>query len=96
MYYERVLAVLDLYNSAYACNLTERENLQNSHCMSIRFLFEDFRLSSRSFNVNYSAWHVYEPLFGSCVATCLLSHSEISLLSINEKSLERSLGNGRT
>ena len=61
-----------------------------------RSLFEDFRLSSLSINVNYGAWHVYKPLFGSFVATCLLGCSDISLLSINEKKQERSLGNGRT
>ena len=61
-----------------------------------RSLFEDFRLGSLSINVNYGAWHVYKPLFGSSVATCLLSCSDISLLSINEKKQERSVGNGRT
>ena len=52
--------------------------------LSISFLFEDFRLCPRYNNVNYGAWHVYKPLFGSFVDICRLVCSEISL-SINEK-----------
>ena len=32
------------------------------------FLCEDFRLCSLYNNVNYGAWYVYKPLFGSSVA----------------------------
>ena len=39
--------------------------------------------------VNYGAWHVFKPFFGSSVATCRLACSEISV-SINEKTRERS------
>ena len=35
---------------------------------SFRLLFEDFCLWSRYNNINYGAWHVYKPLFGSSVA----------------------------
>ena len=73
---------------------TECENLKNSDC-SFRFLFEDFRLYSRYNNVDYGAWHVHEPLFGSSVAICRLACSEISL-SIKGKKLEKSPGKGRT
>ena len=59
------------------------------------FLFKDFRPCSLYNNVNYDAWYVYKPLFGSSVATCRLACSEI-LLSINEIKLERSPGKGRT
>ena len=41
-------------------------------------------LFSRYNNVNYSAWHVYKPLFGTSVAICRPACSEISL-SIDEK-----------
>ena len=34
---------------------------------SLRFLFEDFLICARDNNVNYGAWHVYEPLFCSTV-----------------------------
>ena len=51
--------------------------------------FEDFRLCSRYNKVNYGAWHVYKPLFGSSVATYRLACSEILLL-IKEKSRKRS------
>ena len=34
------------------------------------FHFEDFRLCAHHNNVNYGAWHVYKPLFGSSVAPC--------------------------
>ena len=54
-----------------------------------------FRLCLRCNNVNYGAWHVYKPLFGSSVATCRLVCSEISL-SINENKQERSPRNGQT
>ena len=50
----------------------------------ISFPFEEFRLCSRYRNVNYGAWHVYKPLFGSSVAICRLACSKISL-SINKK-----------
>ena len=43
----------------------------------------------------YGARHVNKPLFSSSVASCRLACSGISL-SINEKRLEKSLGNGRT
>ena len=56
---------------------------------------EAFCLCSRYNNVKYGAWHVDKALFGSPVATCRLVCSEISL-SVNEKKLERSPGNGRT
>ena len=59
--------------------------------MFILFFLLDFRICSRFNNVNYGAWYVYKPLFGSSVATCRLACSEISL-SIIEKKLERSLG----
>ena len=36
------------------------------------FPFEDFRICSHFNNVNYGAWYVYKPLFGSSVATYLL------------------------
>ena len=88
LYTIRVLAVFDFYNRPKACNLTGRENLQNLDC-TFCFLFEDFRLCSRYNKVNYGAWHVYKPLFGSSVATCRLACSEILLL-INEKSRKRS------
>ena len=58
--------------------LTECEYLPNSDC-PFHFLFEDFRLSSPYNNVDYGAWHVYIPLFGSSVAICRLACSEISL-----------------
>ena len=51
--------------------------------------YEDFRLCLRNNNVNYGAWHVYKPLFGSSVATCRLACSEI-LLPINENAREES------
>ena len=57
--------------------------------------FEDFRICSRFNIVNYGAWYVYKPLFGSSVATCRLACSEISL-SIIGKKLKRSPGKGRT
>ena len=63
--------------------------------MSILFFFEDFRICSRLNNVNYSAWYVYKPLFGSSVATRRLACSEISL-PIIEKMLKGSPGKGRT
>ena len=89
----QVLAVLDFYYFTQACNLTERENLQNSDCHGpFRFLFENFRLCLRYNNVNYGDWHVYKPFFGSVVATSRLACSEISL-STNEKKLERHPGN---
>ena len=59
------------------------------------FLFDDFRLCSRYNNINYGAWHVYKPLFGSSVAICRFACSEISL-SIKEKKLEKSLRKGLT
>ena len=65
--YSRVLAVLNSYYRMWACNLTERKNLQNSDCR-LRFLCENFRLCSRYNNVNYGARYVYKPLFGSSVA----------------------------
>ena len=64
--YSRVLAVLNSYYHMWACNLTERKNLQNSDCR-LRFLCENFRLCSRYNNVNYGARYVYKPLFGSSV-----------------------------
>ena len=87
LYTIRVLAVFDFYYHSWACNLTERENLQNSDC-PFRFLFEDFRLCSRYNSVNYGAWHVHKPLFGCSVATCRLACLQISL-SINEKKPEK-------
>ena len=63
--------------------------------MSIFFSFEDFRICSPFNNVNYGAWYVYKPLFGSSVATCRLAGSEISLLVI-EKKLKGSPGKSRT
>ena len=68
IYYTSV-AVFDFYYHSLACNLTERENFQNSDC-PFRFLFEDFRLCSRCNNFNYDAWNVYKPLFG-----CPLLHA---------------------
>ena len=63
---------------------------------TVHFIFwGDFRLCSRYNNINYGAWQVYKPLFGSSVAICGLACSEITL-SINEKNLERSPGNGQT
>ena len=59
------------------------------------FSFEDFRICSRFNNVNYGAWYVCKPLFGSSVATYRLACFEISL-SIIEKKLKRSSGKGRT
>ena len=85
IYYTSVSCVWFLL--LFACNLTERENLQNSDC-PFRFLFEDFRLCSRYNNVNYGACHVHKPLFGCSVATCRLACLQISL-SINEKKLEK-------
>ena len=43
----------------------------------------------------YGARHVHKPLLGSSVTNCWLACSEISL-SINERELQRSLGNERT
>ena len=85
IYYTSVSCVWFLL--LFACNLTERENLQNSDC-PFRFLFEDFRLCSRYNNVNYGAWHVYKPLFGCSVATSRLACFETSL-SINEKNYRK-------
>ena len=59
------------------------------------FSFEDFRIYSRFNNVNYGAWYVCKPLFGSSVPTYRLACFEISL-SIIEKKLKRSSGKGRT
>ena len=81
IYYTSVSCVWFLL--LFACNLTERENLQNSDC-PFRFLFEDFRLCSRSYNINHGPRHVDKPLFGSSLAICRLACSEISL-SIKKK-----------
>ena len=43
---------------------------------------------------NYGTWHVPKLLYGSSVATCHLTCSEISH-PINEKKLERSLRKGQ-
>ena len=89
MYTTRVLACL-IFLTVHKIE----ESLKNSDC-PFRFLFQDFRLCSRYNNVNYGAWQVYKPLFGSTVAICGLACSEITL-SVNEKNLERSPGNGQT
>ena len=60
------------------------ENLQNSDS-PFRFFFEDFRLCSPYNNVNYSAWHVYEILFGFSVAIFRFACSEISLSMLVEQ-----------
>ena len=52
--------------------------------LSILFSIWGFSSLLTFYNVNYSAWYVYKPLFGSSVATCQLECSEISL-SIIEK-----------
>ena len=83
IYYTSVSCVRFLL--LFACNLTERENLQNSDC-PFRFLFEDFRLYTR---YNH-AWHVYKPLFSSSVATCRLACCEISFSVNRKKARERS------
>ena len=59
------------------------------------FSFVGFRICSRFNNVNYGAWYVYKPLFGSSVATCQLAYSEMSI-SIIGKKLKRSPGKSRT
>ena len=41
--------------------------------LPFHFLFEHFRLCSRYNNVNYGAWHVYKPLFGSSILLLLAS-----------------------
>ena len=67
-------------------------NIRTAHFV----LSLDFRPCSLYNNVNYSAQHVYKPLFGYSVVTCRLTCSEM-FLSINEKKkLERSPGKGRT
>ena len=80
--------MFDFYRRTYGYNLAEHENLQNPNC-PFHFFYEDFRLCLRNNNVNYGAWHVYKPLFGSSVATCRLACSEISL-PINENAREES------
>ena len=65
---------------SYSCNLTERENGQNSNS-PIRYLCEDFRLCSRYNNVNYGIQRVYKSLFDSSVATCLLTPLTVRVIS---------------
>ena len=62
------------------------QNLQNSD-NPFRLLSVNFRLYTRRYNdVNYGAWHVYKPFFGSSFVTFRLAYSEMSL-SMNEKKL---------
>ena len=83
-YTTRMLAVWFYYRTQ-ACNQTERKKLHNSLC--------PFQIS-RYNNIDYGGWHAYKPLFGSSVAIFWLACSDISL-SMNEKKLEGSPGNGR-
>ena len=52
--------------------------------MSILFFLWGFCICSRFNDVNYGAWYVYKPLFGSSVATCRLACSETSLSIIGK------------
>ena len=46
--------------------------------LSISFSLWGFCLCSPYNNINYGAWHVYKPFFGSPIATLRLACSEIS------------------
>ena len=56
------------------------------------FSFEDFRICSRFNNVNYGAWYVYKPLFGSSVANCRLASVPKFHFQLSELKLKRSPG----
>ena len=61
--------------------------------LSISFLFEDFRLCLRYSNLNYGAWHIHKPFFGSSVATCRLAFPKFHfqlMKKAREKSRKRS------
>ena len=85
--------MFDFYFRTYTYNVTELENLQNLDS-PFRFLFEGFRLCLRYSNVKYGLWHVCKPLFGffRCYLPVRLYRN---FALIDEKKLERSLGNGR-
>ena len=71
LYTTWVLAVFEFITVCKLTNLTKHENLQNLYS-PFCILVEDFRLCSHYNNINYSAWHVYKPLFGFVL---LLAHS---------------------
>ena len=72
-------------------------NVKTIKIWNVQFVYSlrIFCLCSRYNNINYCAWHVHKPLFGSSVAIGRLTCSEISL-SIKGKKLEISPGKGRT